>query len=75
MVARCVRDAKVVGSNPVASTKMELGELGFNFRTVYLDFSRVNPYFLYENKGVLRFSTFGHLKLKKLNFNKKVELG
>ena len=72
LVARCVRDAKVVGSNPVASTNMELG---FNFRTVYLDFSRVNPYFLYENKGVLRFSTFGHLKLKKLNFNKKVELG
>ena len=63
--------------NGIRSLKLLLnaGELGFNFRTVYLDFSRVNPYFLYENKGVPRFSTFGHLKLKKLNFNKKVELG
>ena len=43
LVARCVRDAKVVGSNPVASTKRGLG---FNFRTLYLDFSKAKPLFL-----------------------------
>ena len=45
LVARSVRDAEVVGSIPVASTKMGLG---FNFRTLYLDFSKAKPLFFVE---------------------------
>ena len=51
MVARCVRDAKVVGSNPVASTKTATPELewlfwfrktGKNERTHYHGFARAS---------------------------------